>query len=447
MGDALALRADHQRHRASEIRRKRILAVHGRADHPHAFLLQLVDRAVQVLHPGDGQVVQRPRCGLRRRRAKPRRPPLRQDHAVGPRALRRADDRAQVVGVGHAVQYDDERLLAALLRKGEHVVHALVVHRRHVGQHALMGRIDLIQAAAIHRLHHGAGVPGHADDVLRCAGQVALGHQQLLHRAAGFERLADGIASHQQVLVLLRIHPGIGLHFRIHDRIDLRPAGCGGRVFTHILRVHALRPGHVLIDRAHTGACAAGLSTAISGVSTIPLRPSTATSGVSTVPLRLSTAISGVSTVRIGFPTATSGVSTVRIGLSTASGGVSAIRIGFPTAISGVSTIPLRLSTASGSVSAVPLRFSTATSGVSTVPLRLSTAIGGVSAVRIGFPTATSGKFAVLPQRIGSAGRALHIPVPAICALAAIIISHGHPPYPPPEAPSGAIHPCAPSDR
>ncbi len=63
-----------------------------------------------------------------------------------------------------------------------------------------MGRVNLVEPVAFHKLHHHARFPGHAHDIARRAGKVALGHQQFFQRRAAFERLADGVAAHEQVL-------------------------------------------------------------------------------------------------------------------------------------------------------------------------------------------------------------------------------------------------------
>ena len=122
-------------------------------------------------------------------------------------AFRRADDRAQVVRVGDAVQQHQQRFLAALRRALEHLVHRRVFNRGDIGDHPLMRRIDLIQPRPVDPLHHRAGLARQLHDVVRRARQVARRDQQLLHRPARAQRLSDGIAAAQQVAVLRqRLH-------------------------------------------------------------------------------------------------------------------------------------------------------------------------------------------------------------------------------------------------
>ena len=120
--------------------------------------------------------------------------------------LRSADDCAQIVRIGDAVQQDQEGIFALRLRVCEHLVHRGIGHRRDVGQQALMSGIDLIQPRAVHHLNDHTGLPGHADDVSRRAGQVALRHQQLFHRPSRAQRLPDGIAAAEQVLRISRLY-------------------------------------------------------------------------------------------------------------------------------------------------------------------------------------------------------------------------------------------------
>ena len=145
--------------------------------------------------------------------------PFGDDDPVRPGALAAADDGAEVVRVGHLIQHHDERFFAALPRPREDVLDGGVRPRRAEGQKPLMGGIDLVQPVALHELHHHARLPRHAHDVARRAGEIALGHQQLFQRRAALERLADGVAPHQQVLrrlrpPLLMMRPGRPFHAR-----------------------------------------------------------------------------------------------------------------------------------------------------------------------------------------------------------------------------------------
>ena len=94
---------DHQR--ALQIRlRQRHAALAGQADHAVALLLELVEGAVEVDHPGHGQVLQGAGGHLGHRAGEASAAALGQHQAVGAEGLGAAHDGAQVVGIGDAVE-------------------------------------------------------------------------------------------------------------------------------------------------------------------------------------------------------------------------------------------------------------------------------------------------------------------------------------------------------
>ena len=92
------------------------VAVGVRGGDPEARLLQLLERAGEVDHPGDRAVLDRARGGLGHRAGHLHRAVLGDDHAVGAQRVGRADDGAQVVRVLDAVEHDDQRRVARGLR-------------------------------------------------------------------------------------------------------------------------------------------------------------------------------------------------------------------------------------------------------------------------------------------------------------------------------------------
>ena len=69
------------------------------------------------------------------------------------RALRAADDRAEVMRVGHAVEDDEERRFAARLGQRQHVVHRLIRIRGNDGDQPLMAGRHRVQMRPVHFLH------------------------------------------------------------------------------------------------------------------------------------------------------------------------------------------------------------------------------------------------------------------------------------------------------
>lgn len=102
------------------------------------------------------------------------------------RALASANNGPKVVGIGHLIQHHHQRLLAPFAGIGKNFFNARIGPRRAESQQALMGRINLVEPVALHKLHHHARFPGHAHDIARRAGKVALGHQQLFPAARRF---------------------------------------------------------------------------------------------------------------------------------------------------------------------------------------------------------------------------------------------------------------------
>jgi len=68
-----------------------------------------------------------------------RSPSLRNDHTVGACCVGGAQDRAQIVGIFHAIEDEHERILSAL--GSDHVIEIAVLLRRRYCYHALVCRV------------------------------------------------------------------------------------------------------------------------------------------------------------------------------------------------------------------------------------------------------------------------------------------------------------------
>src|SRR5690606_23760278 len=108
------LRADDEAQRLVED----VSSVEGRlafaveTDDEQAGLLEGPERSRQIRGPGHRSARRRACRGLPGTRGHPGAAPLGYDHTVGTERRRRAHDRAQVPGVGDAVDGDDQRGLA-----------------------------------------------------------------------------------------------------------------------------------------------------------------------------------------------------------------------------------------------------------------------------------------------------------------------------------------------
>ena len=107
------------------------------ADGPHVAFFQLVQRARDVGDARDRQMLGRSRRSLHRGARQSRGAPLGNDDAVGAGAIGGANERAQVVRVFHAVEHDQEAVLAVALF--EQRVHVGVLLAAGDGDDALMG--------------------------------------------------------------------------------------------------------------------------------------------------------------------------------------------------------------------------------------------------------------------------------------------------------------------
>ena len=147
-----------------------------------------------------------PRCGCGRPRFGTPRPPLGHEHPVRTERRHRADYRADVARVGHAVQGDQQG--RGLLQRGGHqVVEVLVRERRHLQADALMQHPagHPVQLGPADLQDRDAAVAGAPDDLIDPLVDVdALGDIERRGRHAGAQRLHHRVAAEQQ----LRPFPG-----------------------------------------------------------------------------------------------------------------------------------------------------------------------------------------------------------------------------------------------
>ena len=139
------------------------------------------------------------------------------------RALRRADDRAQVVRVGDLVADDDQGLFALFARDVQNVLHTDVFAHARERDDALMGvRATHKVELALVRVHdhHTGGAGGRGDVAERFVGLTLL-NENFVDGRARAQRLDHGVAALNDA-VRLRVLRSDGLFpaFLIHKRIS-----------------------------------------------------------------------------------------------------------------------------------------------------------------------------------------------------------------------------------
>src|SRR5438067_8772724 len=128
--------AQHQRGGRSQVHLAKLLvAVRSERDGPDTLLLQLLERSGEVRHAGHRKVLQRSCRGLGHRGRDAGGAIPGHHHAVRPERMRAADQRAQVLRVGDAVEDEQERR-AGMAR--EDVLELGVLELRQLGADALV---------------------------------------------------------------------------------------------------------------------------------------------------------------------------------------------------------------------------------------------------------------------------------------------------------------------
>src|SRR5438067_5735033 len=128
--------AEHQRRGHGQVHFAELLvAFRGERDGPDALLLQLLQRPGEVRHSRQGTVFQGARGGLERRGRDASGAILGHHHAVGAEGMRAADQRSEVLRVGHAVEEEQERGAGSAR---EDVLELRVTELRQLGADALV---------------------------------------------------------------------------------------------------------------------------------------------------------------------------------------------------------------------------------------------------------------------------------------------------------------------
>ena len=132
------------------------------ADHRVAGLLELFEGAVQVHHPCDRKVLQGTGGNLGNAAREAGVATLGYHHPLGREGLRRAHNRAQVVGVGDAVHGHQQGRFTALVALGNQRIQLNRFGRRHLQHDALMHRTiaQLGKAGPGDLFHHHTSRPG-----------------------------------------------------------------------------------------------------------------------------------------------------------------------------------------------------------------------------------------------------------------------------------------------
>ena len=134
---------------------------------------------------------------------------------MGSRQIRRTDNGAQIVRVFNIIQQDQERVFASLLCKLQHIFHLCIGISRRIGDHALMlsGSAKLIQTFLLHILNQSILLLRFTYNTLNRTILASVQDQELIDGLSGTERLQDGIAPLDYVLISILF--GIPVSFRL----------------------------------------------------------------------------------------------------------------------------------------------------------------------------------------------------------------------------------------
>ena len=200
---AVALGAGDDHQRAIEIGLLQAhTALRRKAHHPIALLLEAVEGAVEIHHPGHGQMLQGSGGHLGHRAGEPGAAALGQHQTVGAEGLGTAGDRPQVVGIGDAVEGHQQgrlpQIAAALDQAGEvegvsggGLEHDALVH-------GAAG--DLAEAGPGDFLHQHPGGLGLPQRLQEGGAEAHLGSApDAMHGPAALQRRLGGMATPDQV--------------------------------------------------------------------------------------------------------------------------------------------------------------------------------------------------------------------------------------------------------
>ena len=151
-------------------------------------------RAGDVRDLGDGHVLARSGRNFCDGARHAGRAALGNHHAVRAGRVGRAQDRAQIVRIFHAIEHDDQRIFRAL--GGDHIFEIVVLFGRRDGDHALMRRVarQFVEFGALQETHVHAESPAIFNQALQADVVALLGHADPLKRPpARLQRLGNGI--------------------------------------------------------------------------------------------------------------------------------------------------------------------------------------------------------------------------------------------------------------
>ncbi len=161
---------------------------------PDIFLLELFNRAVDVGDLGHRHVLRRTCRRLRHRRIHSHGAALGNDDAIHTGGIGRAQNRAQVVRIFHAVEHDQERpLTTAFLQQ---VFDVGIFLRRSNCDHSLVvaGRREAIQVRTRNGAHRHAQRAALADDLVHALIVAFARHADVLEgTSAGLQRFQNGV--------------------------------------------------------------------------------------------------------------------------------------------------------------------------------------------------------------------------------------------------------------
>jgi hypothetical protein len=229
---AITLRTGHDHQRTIEIH---LLQAHRalsrQAHHPVALLLEAVEGAVQIHHPGHRQMLQGTGSHLGHRAGEASAPALGQHQSMGSERFSAAGNGSKVVGVGDAIESHQQRRftqVAAALDQARQIEgvgggglkHDALVHGA-VGELTKAGPGDLL-----HQHPRGLGFP----QKLQKGGTEAhfCGAPDAMHRATALQGRLGHMAPPEQIAgwTLIRMHPlGRIERFALHNHRRTTEAG------------------------------------------------------------------------------------------------------------------------------------------------------------------------------------------------------------------------------
>ena len=153
---------------------------------PHAALLEIFERAIDVGDAHHGQMLEGAGRRLGHDVCDARRATLRNDDGSGARRVGGADDGAEVVRIFHAVEHHQHLAGSDRIEVG-------VLARGAQGDHALVGRGtgQTVQGGTLFEAHGHAGAPREIDDLLQARTAGALRDHDALDGVTGAQGFGD----------------------------------------------------------------------------------------------------------------------------------------------------------------------------------------------------------------------------------------------------------------